>query len=239
MDIKEAAEYLHLRPEELERLVQEGEVPFVRCGPRIMFARQEIDAWASRRILGFSFQRLGDYHRRSTTRVHDLSPDHALMPELIKLPWVEPRLTSRTKPSVLRDLVARAELTGLLIDPGELTTRLVEREEMCSTALSGGVAMPHPPHHDPYLFVDSFIVPARCVSPIPFGAPDGLTTDLFFLVCCQDERIHLHVLARLCMLCHKTDLLLNMREAPDAESMLAAIYEAEQTVIRKQRTGKL
>ena len=237
MNMKEAAEYLHLRADELERLVHDGEVPFLQCGARVMFLRQEIDSWASQRILGFSNQRLGDYHRRSTARAHDLSPEYALMPELVKLPWVEPDLPSKTKPSVLRDLVERAGRTGLLIYPEELTNRLKEREQMCSTALAGGVAMPHPPHHDPYLFEDSFIVPARCLRPIPFGAPDGHTTDLFFLVCCQDERLHLHVLARLCMLCYKTDLLMRIREAEDAPAILDAIYGAEQELLAKTKSS--
>ena len=56
-----------------------------------------------------------------------------------------------------------------------------------------------------------FIVLARTAQPLPFGSPDGTVTDIFFLMCCQDDRIHLHVLARVCMMCRHTHLLRDLR----------------------------
>ena len=129
-------------------------------------------------------------------------------------------------------MVRLAENTNLLIDSVELLKSLKEREQMCSTALAGGIALLHPRHHDPYLFEDSFVVLGRTVQPIPFGSPDGTTTDLFFLVCCQDERIHLHVLARLCMLCYHTSVLLDLREAKTPAEMLKSLIDAEEDVIK-------
>jgi len=51
------------------------------------------------------------------------------------------------------------------------------------------------------------------------------------LVCCQDDRIHLHVLARLCMMCHNTSMLLQLREAETPADMLTVIADAEQQII--------
>ena len=116
-------------------------------------------------------------------------------------------MTSKTKASVLRDLVALAEKTGNLCDPKTLLASLEAREELCSTAVPGGFALPHPRSHDPYLFETSFIVVGRPVQEIHFGAPDGQPTHLFFLICCQDDRLHLHTLARLCLIVQKTKLL--------------------------------
>ena len=120
-------------------------------------------------------------------------------------------------------IVGEDQLIGVLKD---LLKSLQEREELCSTALDHGVALLHPRHHDPYLASDSFIALGR-TQRLPFGAPDGQKTDLFFLICCQDDNIHLHVLARLCLMCAHTAMVEELRAAPDAETMLAAVALAE------------
>ena len=232
-NLKEVACYLHLDPGELEDLVQKREIPFAQKGARMVFYRRDIDAWASQRILALPKPRLQGYHRQSSARVQDLSKQRAVIPELIRAAGLEPALRSRTKASLLRDLVAVAERTGLVNDAKELLASLTERERLGSTALAGGVALLHPRTHDPYRFADSFVAMGRAIQAVPFGSPDGTTTDLFFLICCQNDRLHLHVLARICMMCHHTNLLLSLREAADSDEMLRCLNAAEQDVLRQ------
>ena len=97
----------------------------------------------------------------------------------------------------------------------------------------GGFALLHPRNHQPYMFFEPFIVAARSIAHIHFGAPDGQPTDLFFLICCPDDRIHLHVLARLCMMAHHTDLLPALREAPTPAGFLDALLASEAQVLQQ------
>ena len=73
----------------------------------------------------------------------------------------------------------------------------------------------------------------RTVQSLPFGAPDGGTTDLFFLLCSQDEQIHLHVLARLCTMCQRTRMIPALREAAEAAALYAILVQAEEEIIRQ------
>jgi mannitol/fructose-specific phosphotransferase system IIA component (Ntr-type) len=111
---------------------------------------------------------------------------------------------------------------------------LEARETLCSTAVPGGLALLHPRHHQPYMFESSFLVLGRTVQDIPFGAPDGQHTTLFFLICCQDDRIHLHTLARLCLMAQKTHLLARLHAAPDAASLYDAIVTSEREVLGRR-----
>lgn len=233
--LSEAAEYLHLPENTVEDLARRGELPCERQGGRLIFRHNAIDEWASRRVLGFSDEKLSDFHRRSTAKYHDLSSEAAIMPALLKPEWIEPALHCRTKSSVIRDMVDLADRTGLLCYRAELLESLVEREKLCSTALSGGLALLHPRNHEPYMFEDSFVVVGRTISQIPFGSPDRSTTDIFFLICCQDDRIHLHVLARLCMMCHHTSLLLEMRGTGDPQELHRILLASEQQVIGQMK----
>jgi mannitol/fructose-specific phosphotransferase system IIA component (Ntr-type) len=226
---------LHSSPADLERLVKDGEIPCEHHGTRVTFRRKDIDAWASQRILGLPGQALRAYHATSSARIKAIPLEGPMMPQLITVDRIDHELHSRTRGSVMRDLVALAESTDLVADPRELLDTLEERERLCSTALPGGIALLHPRHHAPYMFSESFIVLGRPLQPVHFGAPDGHSTDLFFLLCCQDDRIHLHALARLCMMFQHTGLILALRSAETAADMLTAILLAEEEVLKTMK----
>ena len=156
------------------------------------------------------------------------------MPSMIEPAFIEPAMPAKTKASALRCMVEVAERTGRVPNGRELLASLEAREELCSTALPGGLALLHPRRHEPYMFDSSFLVLGRPTQEIHFGAPDGQPTNLFFLLCCQDDRIHLHSLARLCLMALKTDLLAQLHQAPDAATMHQALLEAEDTVLRSR-----
>ena len=230
-NVEAVADYLNLTPADIEQRVKDHEIPFERRGNRLVFRKGDIDEWASRRILGFSSDRLAAYHEKSTRHTRNILPHETILPDLLTAGTVDPAMTSKTKASVLRDLVALAEKTGQLNDPKTLVDSLEAREALCSTAMPGGFALPHLRTQEPYLFETSFIVAGRPIQAIHFGAPDGEPTQLFFLICCQDDRLHLHTLARLCLLATKTKVLDQLRAASDAEAMRNALIAAEQEIL--------
>ena len=234
-NLEEAASYLNLTSADVERRVKDREIPFEKRGERIVFRKRDIDAWASQRILGLPERRLEEYHRKSTRGSREFLLPEAILPEMLDRGAVNSAMSSKTKASVLRDLVALAEKTGQLTDPKELLESLEAREELCPTALPGGLAIPHPRFHQPYLFESSFIVVGRPIQEIHFGSPDGQPTDLIFLLCCQDDRIHLHTLSRICLMALKTEMLSQLRAAPDATAMRDCIITAEREVLADRR----
>jgi len=231
MNSSEAAAYLHLSPADVAMLVKRDEIPHAQQGGRVVFRRAELEAWASQRILGLSTARLSEYHSKSSSAARSLSPGDELMTQLLTVDRIAPALSSRTKSSAIHDMVALAETTDLVSDPRELLQTLEDREKLCSTALPGGFALLHPRQHDPYMFAESFAVLGKTVQPIHFGAEDGRPTDLFFLICCQNDRLHLHTLARLCTMAQRTSLLDDVREAGSSAEMLDALIDSERQVI--------
>jgi excisionase family DNA binding protein len=235
LDLAGVADYLHLSAAEVEQRVKDREIPFEKRGDRIVFRKTDIDAWASQRILGFTGQPLATYHQKSTRDTRKILPHETVLPEMLAAGAIASAMTSKTRASVLRDLVALAEKTGHLSEPKPLLASLEAREELCSTAVPGGFALPHPRSHEPYLFDTSFLVVGRPVQEIHFGSPDGEPTHLFFLVCCQDDRLHLHTLARLCLIAMKTKILEQLRDAPDAQTMRDALIAAEREILADRK----
>jgi excisionase family DNA binding protein len=233
--IEEVASYLHLSRADLDQLVKDQDIPFERHGERLVFRKVEIDAWASQRILGLEGRRLAEYHQKSSRGAQEIVPHAAILPDMVLPEFIEPAMTAKTKASVLRQMAALAEKTGRVSDPRALLQGLEAREELCSTGIPGGLALLHSRDPESYLFETAFLALGRTIQQIPFGSPDGQFTNLFFLVGCPDERMHLHTLARLCMMAQKTDLLVDLRQAPDADTMCEAILAAEQAVLANRR----
>lgn len=227
LSLEEVAEYLHLTPEDVAQRAKSNEIPHEQRGHRIVFSKEAIDIWASQRILSLPGRRLAEYHQKLTHGTREILPRQALLPEMIQPGFIAPALLAKTKSSVLHELVALAESTGHLNDPQALMAGLEAREALCSTGMPGGLALPHPRVPDPYLFETSFIILGRTVQEIHFGAPDAQPTNLFFLICCQDDRLHLHTLARICLLAQKTDVLDQLRLCQDAPSMHTVLLAAE------------
>lgn len=235
MNIEEVAAYLHLTLQEVERLVRKKRIPFEKAGDRVLFRNVDVEQWASQKLLDTRAgdQALGeDFHKRSTDTHFDSTQEHEIIPNLMSPDFIDPELGARTRASVLSEMTMIADETGLVNNPVDLLESLRDREELCSTALPGGVALLHPRHHHEYLFEESFVVLGRAIQPVPFGAPDGRLTDLFFLLCCGDDKLHLHMLARIASMCCATDLLANLRAAAGAQEMYDEIVVAELQVIR-------
>ncbi|HET6429162.1 MAG TPA: PTS sugar transporter subunit IIA, partial [Phycisphaerae bacterium] len=116
----------------------------------------------------------------------------------------------------------------------DLVEELEERERLCPTTISPGVALPHPAHPLPYNIARSFVIVGLTASGIPFGCPDGSLTRLFFLICCKDERTHLHLLARISRMLLNRVTPAALMGAHDAVSLAAILHEREAAVRGEQ-----
>lgn len=227
LTIEEVAAYLHVARRHVERLIREGDLPCTMRGGRMLFFRDEIDEWASQRLLRLPGQSLDWYHQKTMQGTRLLFPKAAVIPVLLQPEYIDLALPAKTRAAVIRDMVGLAERTGRVFDPRELRDSVEAREALCSTALPGGFALLHARQMQPFRFEGSFVVLGRSIQAIPFGSPDGRASRLFFLICCQDERIHLHTLARLCQLVRKTKVLAELLDAADAPAAYAALVAAE------------
>jgi PTS system nitrogen regulatory IIA component len=167
-------------------------------------------------------------HLESAQQTEPLEP---LLTTLLNPASVEVPLESRTASSVPRSLVRLAEQSWQVYDPDAVLVAVQEREAKASTAQDNGVAILHPHHPMATALGESVIAFGRTATGLPFGAPSGGLTDLFFLVCCRDERTHLHVLARLSRLILRDGFLNGLRSAQTAADALQVIHDTESALL--------
>ncbi len=195
MTLDELARHIGMDAREVRRLAEKGVLPGHQIGGEWRFNRAMMLDWLQREMHGLGDRNIVNLERAMSDGDHGL-----VVAPLLAVEAVELNLAARSRASVLRELVAVAERTGLVYDPVALVTALEERESLASTALAGGFAFPHPRRPQPYATAEPLLCVARVAAGLPYSAPDGGLTDLFVLIISHDERAHLRVLARLARL---------------------------------------
>ena len=146
-----------------------------------------------------------------------------LTPATIKL-----TLTGATRNDVLTELVA--QIPQLVAQPDarqRLFQALVEREQLHSTGIGDGIALPHARNALAGIVDQPIIVVGRHAQGIAYGAVDGKPARLFFLLVAPSVTQHLAILARISRLLRNPDLRQNLLNADKPEKVLALIREAE------------
>jgi PTS system nitrogen regulatory IIA component len=134
---------------------------------------------------------------------------------------VIPALKVNNKKQALQELSAKAaELSGQ--SERAILDVLMQREKLGSTAVGGGVAIPHGKLPKLENLVGLF---ARLARPIDFEALDGQQVDLIFLLLAPEGAgaDHLKALARVARLLRDPDVGRKLRDSLDAEALFAVL----------------
>jgi PTS system nitrogen regulatory IIA component len=231
-DLDSLAEYLHLSAAQLARLAQRGQLPGRRVGGQWRFSRPEITFWLEQRI---GLAEPADLARMEDAleRADQVGPDEPQsISELLPVEAMALPLPARTRFSVIEAMTEAAARTGWLWDVRRMAEGVRNREQLCPTALDNGVALMHPRRPLADVLDRPFIAFGRTEAGIPFGHPQGVLTDLFFLLCSTTDRGHLHALARLSRLVSEPRFLAELRGAEDAAAVQAALRAREQALLR-------
>jgi PTS system nitrogen regulatory IIA component len=227
MDMEQLAAYLQRDVREVGKLASRGRLPGHKVGGQWRFAKAEINHWIETQLPAYTEKELSDLERGGDRSI-GTGP---FLGELLAPSSVAVPLLANTKASVLKDLVELAEQSWQVFDAPAILEAIRAREELASTALPSGVAIPHPRRPLPVALGDSILAFGRTVRGIPFGAPLGGLSDLFFLVCCRDDRTHLRVLARLTRLLQRQGFLEELRAAETPEEAREAITAGEERLM--------
>lgn len=135
-------------------------------------------------------------------------------------------LKSNNKKEVLAELVDLAGQSKKLKNKKAFLAAIKEREELGSTGIGAGVAIPHAKISATKSFVLAF---GRKDSGIDFGALDGEKTYLFFALVSPKEEVggHLKILADISRLVKDKFIVELLKRAKDKKEILKIISTAE------------
>lgn len=222
MTVQQVAQALHVSTREVVRMAEQRILPGLRVKDRWEFRAGEIWNWIERNIESLPRRRERDPHPAAAV---DLLLTHVLLPRAVQLD-----ASPKTRAALLRALADLAAECDPAIDAAYLAEELAQREQVSSTALERGVAVPHP--SKPIYLEQPALAVIRTANGIAFGERAGGLTDLFFLICAPDHVSHLLYLGRLCKLLIDTSLLDDLRAASTPDEFVARLTAAEHRLCR-------
>lgn len=216
---QDLADYMKLNEKTILKMAQKGELPGVKVGSQWRFHLEAIDRYLQRDITHTPEDELDSII--STT--DQLIPLSRLFDEAL----IQLDLKAGSKEEALQAMVDIAAGSKILENPKELFRQLEERENMLSTAVGNGIAIPHPRNPDPTFFKKPNILMARSKEGVDFSAPDGKKVHLFFMTCSPNMVVHLRLLAKISKLLHVEGVIDKFMKTSTNAEIIRMLLELE------------
>lgn len=213
MTLSEMADYLKIAKRSLLRMAQRGDLPATKVASQWRFMRSVVDDWLISRM-----KALPDRELETLIKSDKLPlPLSALLrPGLVRLD-----IENSDKEEVLElltELLVREKL--LEEDATSFRKKLKQREEMVSTAIFPGIAIPHFRKPEECPVTEPRIVVGISRTGVDFNSLDGQPTYLFFLICANQVILHLKIIAELALVFRRPDLVKKLKNSRDPRQVL-------------------
>jgi excisionase family DNA binding protein len=218
MSLTEVADYLKIAKAELAEMAETGGIPGTKVQSQWQFMRSIVDDWLIDYMKRLSKE---DLHRLIASEGGPVSLKTLVRPDLVSAS-VRPGL----KREVLEQLVQVPQRAGHLSVPEaeRLLERLIDREEMVSTAIFAGVALPHPRNPEEPLVKRPTVIIGICRAGTDFDSLDMAPTHVFFVICAGNEILHLKLVAELALHLRRRDLVPRLMSAAGPEAAVAELF---------------
>jgi nitrogen PTS system EIIA component len=237
LKIKDVAELLNVSETTIRRWLKDGKIPAYQLNHQYRFSRGEIEDWMMKCKLnlgkdGFSpFEEKQIYpvvEESSASTGRGGSQQFSLYRAMHK-GGVVSDVVAKNKVQLIKTVMQKVA-PRLGLDPDLMSELLIDREELMSTALNSGMAVPHP--RDIVLEIpgSDAIITVFPQKPIDFEALDGQPVHVLFFLFSSSDKTHLHLLSKLAHLGSQQSSLDFLTTKPSQENLLAYVKEWEANI---------
>lgn len=185
--MREAAQLLKVSEKTIYRWIEQDALPAYRVHDQYRMNRVELLEWATERRIKVP----PDIFREGAGEA-----EACILSEALRAGGVVYGLGGRNRSEVLRAVVRHMSLPET-VDRDFLFRVLEAREELGSTGIGDGIAIPHV--RNPLVLHVNRPIITLCFldTPVDFGALDGKPVHALFTLVTPTIRVHLHLLSRL------------------------------------------
>jgi nitrogen PTS system EIIA component len=220
LGVRESSQLLKVSEKTIYRWVKQGKLPAYRVNEQYRFNRAELLEWATSQRLNVSADIFIEPNGEQPT---------IGLAEALKAGGIHYRLSGVDKTAVIRSVVEVMRLPEQ-VDRQFLAQVLLARESLGSTALGGGIAVPHVRNPIVLHIPQPMITLCFLEHPIEFGAIDGLPVGTLFTMVSPTVRAHLHLLARLSFALRQPQFAQVISGQSSRDAILAAAESIDRTV---------
>ncbi len=153
--------------------------------------------------------------------------------DLLTPATIQLQLRGTNRDAVLAELIEHIpSIVGQPAAKQTLLRALQEREDLHSTGIGEGIALPHARNALVGMVDRAVIVFGRHPAGVPYGADDRIPAKVFFLLVATNVSEHLRLLARISRLLRAPKLRQELLKVDKAENVLKLLRDAEQGMNR-------
>lgn len=227
--VKDAATLLGLSEKTIYRWIKQGAIPAYRINDQFRFNRAELLEWATARRIQVSPAIFSEDASGAT-------PLPSLC-DALKTGGVAYRVEGRDRASSLRAVVELMNLPEE-VDRQFLYQVLLARENLGTTAMGDGIAIPHVRNPVVLHVTRPSVTLCFLENAIDFGALDGRPVSILFTLISPTVRAHLHLLSRLAFVLRQADFKRVVLEKSSRETIASALAVAEALIPIPDARGK-
>ncbi|NIP31021.1 MAG: PTS transporter subunit EIIA [Candidatus Dadabacteria bacterium] len=149
--------------------------------------------------------------------------------DVLKKEYIIPDLTSISKKEVLKELSDTISSKILDVNANKLYEILLKRENLCSTALDSGIAIPHGKLPGIKKIIAGF---GRSKSGIDYESLDGKKSTLFVLLVAPENvtNEYINLLARFSKILKKEEVRKNLMNAKSGDEIYNLIIKEDEKI---------
>jgi nitrogen PTS system EIIA component len=224
LTLRDIAKYFAVPEKTVLRWVKKDGLPASCVNEQYLFNRSEVFEWGTSRRMNIPPEIVRAEKARES-KTPSLS-------EALQNGGVFHGVTGRDKSNALREIIGRLKLPSGT-DQDSLLRVFLAREELASTAVGDGIAIPHV--RTPVVLHVEKPRLALCFleNPVDFSALDGKPVYALFTLICPTIKSHLHLLSRLAFVLRDPGFKDAVRRRANLEEILAQITRVEGNLNRE------
>lgn len=220
LSVKDAAQLLSVSEKSIYRWIKQDIVPAYKINGCYRFSRAALLEWATSRRMGVTAEALSE-------------PESELLPlpslsEALENGGVFYRIEGRNRLEILEDVVTHLRLPDE-VDRSYLKRLLIAREELASTAVGHGIALPHPRNPELIHLLRPTVSLFFLENPVDFQALDGQPVQILLTLLAPSNRVHLHLLSLLGFALQDATFRQVLQAQSSREQIFATLEQLERT----------
>ena len=212
--VSDVVQLLRVPEATIYRWVRQGDIPCVIRSGKYYFNQSTLFSWAeSKHIL------IHEHLLESKENKNEVESSNFQLLEALKSGSVFHDVPSATIEILFQEVSSRMNLPNNV--KSSLTEQLVQRENISSTGIGKGFAIPHPKTPLGQQINQSVVGTFYLHSPLDFNAPDGLPVTVVFVLLSTDSVHHLQLLSQLVRLLGNSSVNDMLNRSPSLEILVA------------------
>lgn len=230
LTLKELAEYLRVNERTILRMMENNKIQGAKIGGQWRFNGSQIDkVFFPAESAAASPLESEDSSSIITHPQIGIPVSRVMSEDRIVLD-----LKSKDRDGVIQELTDARLLYGLVLDTKDFRDKCLQRENVLSTGVGGGIAIPHPRDPIPTLRSSAAVIYGYSKDGVEFNAADGKPVHMFFLVCSQNIELHLHLMGCMARLLKSESFVSGLPKCATGAEVIRLVMEQERAEFLSQ-----